>query len=765
MAAINALSRTFWARLTFTDTDLTITDDIFSVKYQSGSNADTALTMGTTTSATVTIETIYISGKSLKSKWFTLDFGVKTGEDYEYFPVGEFYVRECTRSGDKMTITAADRMSKFDKVYSTIITFPVTADIIFTEMQKKYGFTADTTGLENVMIPFRPAVKTTVREFIGKIAALAGKNACFDRNGILRFYWYSDNNAEVSADYVDEPDVDEQDFTVKYLLYNISDKTTDIYGDENADTGITLDNEFVLAGQQTAVWSAVNGFSYRPAVIKQRIGNPLIDSWDIITLTMGTRQYKVLPMWLDINFDGGIQVTITSTAPEDEKDYKSPSEIAAEKQAEKDESLQLVLTTSNASAITLTTTDQLLCDLDFSISADALPYVMATVQLSEVTAEVVTMTLMINSQVIQIFNLNAVDGYNLATFVQAFLALSQGTHNLQLYIRSGGAGKVEAQRGQIVLTGSGLSANAGWNGLLSLDDIYNIIIAKKRTVTFLDFNEEYSVELLTPIPIAVSDSYSVLIAKKRQVSVTELVDTLPYRVLNAYNDGYNTIYIEYSNPIYFGGVIDKQKATVTGFRTGVPEVVEVLAVGLEKVPAPSLLGDLTLADGTFSAECAVTADTEYTVTFLRTFPKATTADLQGYNIGQLEYLTARQIESVPYVCELVCIDSAGEEISRQTVSDYYTFKVADNCTAARVEIKSDLVAADIDGFVVRLEEGISSYYQYSNRIAISTSSLEGLDSVISYSITDSNITSPITSEVITVQGSFAMVTATAESEG
>lgn len=753
ITAINGLSRQFKARLVFSD--FIIDDNIFSIKINGGSNADTALSMGTTMATTVTIDTVYIS-KKLKNRWFALEFGVKLPDDtFEYFPYGEYYVREVTRNGDKMSISAADRMAKLDKLYSTFLSFPVSADIVIQDMAKQNKFNYNIEGLNNVIIPFRPAAKTTIREFLGKIAALAGKNACFDRNGILKFYWYSDNGAEISADYVDEPDVNEQDFIVKFLLYNITLKTSDLYGDKNADTGITITNEFVLAGNQTEVWNSVNGFSYRPANIKQKIGNPLIDVWDIVQLTMGSREYSVIPMSLELNFDGGIQLTITATAPGDEKEYKSPAEMESEKQAEKDENNSLVLTTSNDSAITVTNYDKMVCDLDFSVETDNLPYCMVTVQLANVTAEVVTFTLMINSQVVQTFQMNAVDGYNIATFVQAFLALSQGTHNLQLYIRSNGAGTIEAQRGQVIVTGKGLSANAGWNGLLSLDDIYNIIIAKKRTVTFLDFNEEYSVELLTPIPIAVSDSYSVLIAKKRQVSVTELVDTLPYRVLNAYNDGYNTIYVEYSNPIYFGGVIDVANAKVTGYRAGVPEVIEVLAVGLEYPPQPSILSELTFAGGKFTASATLAAETEYTVTFLRTFSEVNIKGLQNYTIGQLEFQTARQLESVPYVCTL----TNGETVTE--IDGYYTFTAAE--TTATIEITAEQ-EIDKDCFVIRLEEGAGSYYQYSNRVALSTSSLEGLDSVISYSIIDSNITSPITGATIQVQGSFALVTATAESE-
>ena len=753
MQKITSYSRTFRAKLVFENFE--ITDEIFSVKVQGGMNLDTALTLGTTTSVTAEID-ILANGRNYKNKRFQLVIGLKLDNgDYEYIPYGYYVVLEAVRKEQKITLSCADLMSVTDKIFNSSLNYPNTGENVINEICKKYNFTHNITGLEDVVIPFRPPVKTTARELIGAIASLAGYNAIFDREGVLNFRWYSDEGARTTTDYIDNPFINEEDFSVNYLMYQISSKVSDVYGDSKSRTGISIKNEYVLKGKQNGVWERIKGFAYRPVDLQQLLGNILIDAWDIITIEANGEEITTIPMSIDLNYDGGVSVSITATAPDTDKEYKSPAELQAEKQAEKDENLQLVLTTSNASAITLTTTDQLLCDLDFSVSADALPYVMATVQLSEVTAEVVTMTLMINSQVIQIFNLNAVDGYNLATFVQAFLALSQGTHNLQLYIRSGGAGKVEAQRGQIVLTGSGLSANAGWNGLLSLDDIYNIIIAKKRTVTFLDFNAECSVELLTPIPIAVSDSYSVLIAKKRQVSVTELVDTLPYRVLNAYNDGYNTIYVEYSNPIYFGGVIDVANAKVTGYRAGVPEVIEVLAVGLENPPQPSILSELTFADGKFTASATLAAETEYTVTFLRTFSEVNIKGLQNYTIGQLEFQTARQLESVPYVCTL----TNGETVTE--IDGYYTFTAAE--TTAKIEITAEQ-EIDKDCFVIRLEEGAGSYYQYSNRVAISTASLEGLDTEITYSVTDSNITSPITGEIIQVQGSFALVTATAESE-
>ena len=110
-----------------------------------------------------------------------------------------------------------------------------------------------------------------------------------------------------------------------------------VCGDFTAGTGtaITYDCLFMTQNQLNTVQKSLNGFKYRTGEIPLRLGNMLIDAWDMVSITYGGETVKIPAANISVTYNGGLSMTIEAPATEQSADsgesYKSPAQKQAER--------------------------------------------------------------------------------------------------------------------------------------------------------------------------------------------------------------------------------------------------------------------------------------------------------------------------------------------------------------------------------------------------------------------------------------------------
>lgn len=124
-------------RLTFSDGE--IIESVSSLRYFGGSNDSEDASIGNTNMAYV--EASVFTEGLLTGKEFLLECSVQLSDDtYEYAPIGYFTIQMPDGDMDEVTFTAYDRMQRFEKVYSSSLTYPTDSAAVLDEIcDKKYS--------------------------------------------------------------------------------------------------------------------------------------------------------------------------------------------------------------------------------------------------------------------------------------------------------------------------------------------------------------------------------------------------------------------------------------------------------------------------------------------------------------------------------------------------------------------------------------------------------------------------------------------------
>lgn len=117
----------------------------------------------------------------------------------EWVPLGKFWVTNPSTSDDYKTVTliCADGMYHLTGSFESEITYPTTLKAFVNELNAKAG--VDFVGLDSLpdVIIRRKPEKMTYREAYGYAAGCCGKNARFNREGKMEFFWYSDTGITI----------------------------------------------------------------------------------------------------------------------------------------------------------------------------------------------------------------------------------------------------------------------------------------------------------------------------------------------------------------------------------------------------------------------------------------------------------------------------------------------------------------------------------------------------------------------------------------
>lgn len=317
LTAVNSAEPVYCCKLDFGNVTV---NDLFTVSYSGGSCND-SIAPGGTVIANAKVELSALPATVKKGSTCTLYFGVGN----EYAPQGVFTIKKIEKSGERLSVTLEDNMAKTEKGYFSSLAYPSTTLKMLSEIATKCGVTFDTSGLTAVAIDEKPE-GYTCREIIGHIAGLYGRFAVCDRTGKIIFKWF-DTTVQLSENCYDTPTLATDDITVGRV----------VCGDFTAGTGtaITYDCLFMTQNQLNTVQKSLSGFKYSTGEIPLRLGNMLIDPWDMVSITYGGETVNIPAAVMSMTFNGGLSMTIEAPAEEQSADsgesYKSPAQKQAER--------------------------------------------------------------------------------------------------------------------------------------------------------------------------------------------------------------------------------------------------------------------------------------------------------------------------------------------------------------------------------------------------------------------------------------------------
>lgn len=310
--AILAGSRKFSAVLNVDGRTIT---DIKSIKLSRGIISGDVISIGGTVSANA--ETIIEkTTESFENKEAFLYFSI-AGANIQ---MGKFIVTSAVSKGELTTLTMSDVLSaKAEKVYISKLSYPAKTIDVVNEICNMLGISFTGT-LEELMINENPQ-GYTIREMIGFIACKHGKNAVINRAGYLEFKWFETINYKLNKDYINEPELTENDITVNSLKVTLKDDS--VLSKGSGQTEISVSNPFMVQADMDTAFNVISGFKYKSADITMLLGDPRLDPWDIVELD----DIKIPCMNIELEYDGGIRADIKSVGKgetEQSLDYQGP---------------------------------------------------------------------------------------------------------------------------------------------------------------------------------------------------------------------------------------------------------------------------------------------------------------------------------------------------------------------------------------------------------------------------------------------------------
>lgn len=317
---ISKTSRSFKSRINVNGNWYT---NIKSVALTQGSCDEDNITIGSSVSAYIEINMKDI-GEYFENTEVELQQGlVYSDGSIEYITLGYYTAQRPQEDNGYIKFTAYDRMQRFEKVYTSKLIFPATAQQIWDEICDTCNVPTDV-KLDTIYIQEKPQ-GYTCREVLGYLASLHGKFIVIDRTGKLVLKFYTDYSYDIAMSKTYSFTKNQADYRVEYLCCNI-DKNTQLMSGGGA-RGIVFDNPYMTQAGLDKLYSRLKDFSYRPAAIKF-LGDIRLDVWDIVNVTdLIGNTYSIPIMKMTHIFDGGVATTIEAAGKTEEEvntDFKGP---------------------------------------------------------------------------------------------------------------------------------------------------------------------------------------------------------------------------------------------------------------------------------------------------------------------------------------------------------------------------------------------------------------------------------------------------------
>lgn len=292
---VNAMPRKLSCKLEIGNNTIT---NVKMLTYASDWSGD--ITIGQVVSSYISA-TIPTQSFSLTSANVSLSMGI--GSTVEWVAIGEYRVNEGsirTRQG-YTSFTAYDKLHDSVNVYQSALTFPATLQQICDEVCYQIGITSTTLGVsftvqEDILSGY------TLRDVLGFIAAMCGKNAYLSPSGQLVLKWFSNSGYTADGTRANVPYIGENNSTVERLICQTADGVLT----SGSGEGIYFTCPIMTQSRLDSIQSTIDGFSYRKADVDIPYGNFCLQSGDIITVTTTGTSLVVPIMANSWTYDGGL---------------------------------------------------------------------------------------------------------------------------------------------------------------------------------------------------------------------------------------------------------------------------------------------------------------------------------------------------------------------------------------------------------------------------------------------------------------------------
>lgn len=370
---ISGSGRTFYARLNG------ISDGIQEIVQTNFSTPDSYFYVGGATASKIEVSMFTKSQDFVKGTEVKLEIGAIADGTIEWIPMGYFTIKEQKKDRNLLTFTAYDRLeSKLAKAYKSKITnYPVESKEFLTDISKQTGVEFDTSKLSDSLmidkiltVNDQSGEKTykepfdgfTMQQVVGYIAQLHGRFAICDRNGKVTFRWYealtTDHPGKIgdtAGSYLEDQNLSFIYNTIEFLkeshtyliktnryfddllqsetmcqISGISCDTENKHYESGTNINTNLSNPVMTQEWLNKILKKIKDMSYYP-VSFSFMGDPRLDVGDVVTIVDAKNNLIDVPvMQHTITFDGGLLSEVASYGFE-EKEVKSPSEIALQR--------------------------------------------------------------------------------------------------------------------------------------------------------------------------------------------------------------------------------------------------------------------------------------------------------------------------------------------------------------------------------------------------------------------------------------------------
>lgn len=370
---ISGSGRTFYARLNG------ISDGIQEIVQTNFSTPDSYFYVGGAIASKIEVSMFTKSQKFVKGTEVRFEIGATADGTIEWIPMGYFTIKEQKKDRNLLTFTAYDRLeSKLAKAYkSKIVKYPVESKEFLTDISEQTGVEFNTSKLSDSLmidkiltVNDQSGEKTykepfdgfTMQQVVGYIAQLHGTFAICDRNGKVTFKWYealtTDHPGKIgdtAGSYLKDQNLSFIYNTIEFLkeshtyliktnryfddllqsetmcqISGISCDTENNHYESGTNINTNLSNPVMTQEWLNKILKKIKDMSYYP-VSFSFMGDPRLDVGDVVTIVDAKNNLIDVPvMQHTITFDGGLLSEVASYGFE-EKEVKSPSEIALQR--------------------------------------------------------------------------------------------------------------------------------------------------------------------------------------------------------------------------------------------------------------------------------------------------------------------------------------------------------------------------------------------------------------------------------------------------
>lgn len=370
---ISGSGRTFYARLN------EISDGIQEIVQTNFSTPDSYFYVGGAIASKIEVSMFTKSQEFVKGTEVRLEIGATADGAIEWIPMGYFTIKEQKKDRNLLTFTAYDRLeSKLAKAYkSKIVKYPVESKEFLTDISEQTGVEFDTSKLSDTLMIDKiltvndqsgeksykePFDGFTMQQVVGYIAQLHGTFAICDRNGKVTFKWYealtTDHPGKIgdtAGSYLKDQNLSFIYNTIEFLkeshtyliktnryfddllqsetmcqISGISCDTENNHYESGTNINTNLSNPVMTQEWLNKILEKIKDTRYYP-VSFSFMGDPRLDVGDVVTIVDAKNNLIDVPvMQHTITFDGGLLSEVASYGFE-EKEVKSPSEIALQR--------------------------------------------------------------------------------------------------------------------------------------------------------------------------------------------------------------------------------------------------------------------------------------------------------------------------------------------------------------------------------------------------------------------------------------------------